>query len=255
MKNKGPEYRPARELVVARFNEDISWTSCWEEKLTIYNKGGEIKNKACIQLEDFGREAHTYLYHIVTHWENLAETTIFTQANPFDHTDRFLQLLRYRFDKLQPLTYCWRKSRFPSLRAINLSKPYWVGNHKIFVAYQNHNAECLYPVPNWRDNFCRVRQVAKIPENVPIYQFFWKNIFNEPIEAMPDLLPVSFAAIFSVPKSIILSRPKAFYENLLELVSKTEIINNPVPMVEFLLERLWLVIFRYHETHPNLYIN
>lgn len=72
------------EIVVARYNEDISWLNSIDVKKTIYNKGNdEIENS--IRLPNIGRETQTYFYHIVNNYDNLDEWTFFIQGNPFDH--------------------------------------------------------------------------------------------------------------------------------------------------------------------------
>ena len=73
-------------LVIARYNENIDWTSDFEDfNLHIYNKGSILDDYNCKIIENKGREAHTYLTHIVENYHNLDDFTIFTQGNPFDH--------------------------------------------------------------------------------------------------------------------------------------------------------------------------
>jgi hypothetical protein len=74
-------------FVVARYNEDVTW--CRRYPHTVYNKGGHLDNST--PLPNIGREAHTYLYHIVTQYDNLDEFTIFVQGNPFDHCRNVLE--------------------------------------------------------------------------------------------------------------------------------------------------------------------
>lgn len=66
------------EVVVARYKEDIEWTKTLPYKVTVYTKDD------CL-LPNIGREAHTYLYHIITRWDSLADYTAFVQGYPFDH--------------------------------------------------------------------------------------------------------------------------------------------------------------------------
>ena len=70
-------------IVVAKYKEDISW--CKSYTTTIYNKGDDYVENA-IPLPNIGREAHTYLYHIVENYDNLDEYTVFLQGNPSDHS-------------------------------------------------------------------------------------------------------------------------------------------------------------------------
>lgn len=73
-----PEYR----MIVARYNEDLNWTKKYN--CTIYNKGDDHIDGS-IRLDNVGREAHTYLRHIITNYHNLEENLIFVQGNPFEH--------------------------------------------------------------------------------------------------------------------------------------------------------------------------
>lgn len=80
-----------KEIVVARYKEDISWISKIENQgydITVYNKY-EGENL----LPNVGRESHTYLTHIFKNYDNLADFTIFVQGNPFDHSPNFLNEL------------------------------------------------------------------------------------------------------------------------------------------------------------------
>ena len=63
------------EIVIARYNEDLSWLNKIDKniKITIYNKGNNNINFPFIQLPNIGRESHTYLYHIINNYDNLAD--------------------------------------------------------------------------------------------------------------------------------------------------------------------------------------
>ena len=75
------------ELVIARYNEDILWSRNFSKctLTTVYNKGkahpkGLHETARSVQLPNVGREAHTFLHHIVRHYDHLATTTIFFQG-------------------------------------------------------------------------------------------------------------------------------------------------------------------------------
>jgi hypothetical protein len=80
------------ELVVARFDEDLSWISDIHFNYKVYNKGKPI-NLPCICLPNVGREAKTFLYHIIENYDKLSEYTVFLQGNPFDHCKDLLEIL------------------------------------------------------------------------------------------------------------------------------------------------------------------
>jgi len=72
-------------IIIARYNEDISWTNKIKHKVTIYNKGNKLDGNNIIELPNVGREGETFLRHIVNNYENLDDVTVFLQGNPFEH--------------------------------------------------------------------------------------------------------------------------------------------------------------------------
>ena len=87
------------ELVVARYREDLSWLRNISPQIraTVYDKSQEGSTPVAPNaqyLENVGREAHTYLHHIVARYETLAPITVFCQGKPFDHAFDFRKTLR-----------------------------------------------------------------------------------------------------------------------------------------------------------------
>jgi len=83
-----------KQLVIAKYNENIDWLNNVNLDTIIYNKGNEfnlekIKGQKNIieeyKLPNIGRESHTLLFHIIKNYNNLPDVTVFLQANPFDH--------------------------------------------------------------------------------------------------------------------------------------------------------------------------
>jgi hypothetical protein len=68
------------KMVVARYNEDVSWSRKYN--CVVYNKGSDLSGS--IRLDNVGREAHTYLRHIITNYHNLEDTLLFVQGDPFE---------------------------------------------------------------------------------------------------------------------------------------------------------------------------
>ena len=83
------------ELVVARHREGLGWLRRIPGafRTRVYDKSGETPPQGR-PLANVGREAHTYLHHIVTHYDQLAPWTLFCQGHPFDHLPRFHERLR-----------------------------------------------------------------------------------------------------------------------------------------------------------------
>lgn len=93
------------ELVVARHEEDLRWVRRVprEIRITVYNKGEtpalpegfpDRPGLTVTPLPNTGREAHTYLTHLVARYGNPAPVTIFCQGHPFDHAPDFHDRLR-----------------------------------------------------------------------------------------------------------------------------------------------------------------
>ena len=74
------------EIVVARYNENLDWLNYYSPFMTIYNKGDNMVNPEEIKLNNIGREAHTYLTHIIDNWDHLADKTFFCQGDVSDHS-------------------------------------------------------------------------------------------------------------------------------------------------------------------------
>lgn len=78
------------EIVITRYNEDISWSDNYKNYRTIYNKGKDDLNCECIRVPNMGRDGETVVRHIVTNWDNLADTTFFCQGKMNDRSDQIL---------------------------------------------------------------------------------------------------------------------------------------------------------------------
>jgi Protein of unknown function (DUF3431) len=197
-------------LVVARYNEDVSWTREFDKKI-IYNKGDistipDDLKPFVVNLPNVGREAHTYLYHIVTHYDTLDDLTIFTQGR---FTDHFIYNLDH-FKSLVLNTTGYSKNFFDSR--------YWGNNSRNF----NFNLD------NWGTDLGK-----KTNENLGQWH---ERVFNEPFRESPYIY---MAAIFSVGKEYIRNRSKEFYIKLLN-----ELSYHNAPVEAHFMERNWVQTFK-----------
>ena len=82
-------------IVVARYNEDITWVYPYMGKedvnVIVYNKGTPLHCPNEICLENVGREGHTFYKYIYDNYDNLHPYTIFLQGNPFDHSPNIIE--------------------------------------------------------------------------------------------------------------------------------------------------------------------
>lgn len=202
-------------LVIARYREDVSWVSRLGYPATVYDKSGEGLSGAT-PLPNIGREAHTYLTHIVRHYETLDGLTVFLQGDPFDHlsqqggtVDDLAEIIEAYAAKGRPFGgFAWFRLECDGLgRPHDLRKPENEGRW-----------------PGWG-------------RDIPVAETFGK-LFDGPV-------PERFVARgvtgnFAVTAERIRTRPKTFYEYALALVEAD-------PQDRFntghAFERLWHLVF------------
>lgn len=191
-------------FIVARYNEDISWTKDFPN-VTLINKGEKLEETfghTVIELENVGREGHSYYKWIYDNYENILEDyIIFVQGNPFDHSPNILtNLHKYMNDS-------------------NLN------NDFIYIS-QLHNKTTLLKECD-KKLYCTTI--------LRTYQDLFRFIKESEIVG-------AWGAQFMVSKRSILTKSKAFYEKLVNLVGHSI---NPDEGYHF--ERLHHEIMSYNE--------
>jgi len=81
-----------KTVVIARYNEDLSWTKDLNKdiQVVIYNKGTDVLDTH-IKLKNTGRESDTYLRYIIDNYESLSDVTVFLQGNALWHRTKHLK--------------------------------------------------------------------------------------------------------------------------------------------------------------------
>ena len=208
------------QIVVARYNENIEWLNKFKKITLIYNKGNNesyLSDYNVINLPNFGRESHTYLYHIINNYDNLKEYTIFFQGSlDFSKEINHNKLRIEDYFQLQNInanlqSYPFEYLKYPIKHFGKWKKEYDSGIMK------KSNFSCCY---TWLKNFLD----------------FDDNVLEN--------INVAWGSIFSVHKSIILKKPKIFYINLLRFVDY-----HPNPEEGHYFERSWYFILN------NNYVN
>lgn len=178
------------DLVVARFRESAAWLRKAPRavRVFVYDKGGDLQRADAPRAEiaalpNVGREAHTYLTHIVRHYPDMAPLTVFCQGKPFDHVPEFHRVLR-ALAAGEPVPGGFR----------------WLG---FIVDTDDPRGRRLF-VP-WSKNQDR-RELA--------LDRFFLELFGTPCPARVRFYP---GANFIVSRERIRSRPEGFYHRALEL--------------------------------------
>ena len=137
---------PTVDLVVARFKEDLKWLMTVERELPsvrifVYEKDPHqvgsacdfLVHAVCTPLANVGREAHTYLTHIITHHDTLADKVVFVQGGKpgvgfYFHTDggHLMPGSDFLYDYVSPLrpphiVFTWAHAPYVANRSSELS--------------------------------------------------------------------------------------------------------------------------------------
>lgn len=196
------------QIVVARYNEDISYLYLLSNIIIIYNKGDDNipKYYNSIKLPNIGRESHTYLYHIINNYDTLATITLFIQGRVSDH--KLLPIMEYFKDN----KFIGRESTYD----IEMLKDYIQHNGKYLKELKNKDLKkSKYTPYQW------INKIGLNIENLKKFKMVW-------------------GANFSVSKDMIHKKPKIFYENLIKYL---EYDKNPEEGHFF--ERSWSIIFNH----------
>lgn len=168
------------EIVISRYNEDISWVEPYINNCTIYNKGENL-DYPNISLPNIGREQHTLFYHIYSNYDNLPNYLIFLQGNPFNHFHK--RILKYIDAFLDPI----KRS------AIKIEDPDFI------------------PFTNW------IKTMYLTEENVGecnMYEMYTRIFGSEPNFEQFEYAP---CGQFCISKKRIKKRNKTFYKNILKM--------------------------------------
>lgn len=244
------------ELVVARYNENVDWTMAYNDIVTLYNKG---IGKLCaldtiVQLPNFGREGHTYLYHIIQSYDCLNDRTIFSQGDPFEHNKTFLFGIDncIKTANVQPLGLKWKELE-------NIPTSEYIEEYKTItdygLVYLRAKCDGNLIISKFDDegiNILNVNANKDYPEyrDINLALGFLHRAKFPSITSLSrqnyghtkslDEIFFTYSALFSVVRVNIRKFKKDVYENLMtELLS----MNDQGGTNGYVLERLWLYIF------------
>lgn len=225
-----------RELVVARYNEDLAWLAGIPAgvAVTVYNKGPELgplpRPATVIPRPNVAREAETWLAHIIRNYDCLAERTFFVQGTP--HADRLADRLLVD----------WPDSVGLSLEY----KPDWPGGDVRSLDL----VEEVMGFPVRYGNADRYGDYA--PDlNRPWLDRVWLHLFARP---RPDPVHYAYGAEYCVPAARIRGRSLAFWRWLhSEAIKPGWQLTSPVHgsvSSGWALEATWLYLFGDAATYP-----
>jgi hypothetical protein len=193
-------------MVVARYTEDINWLHKVKMPVLVYDRYSERSwpwPTVSLPNHPFGREAHTYLYHVVHQYDHLADVTIFSQGNPFTHVDHFFKIIQEDFYDTTPLTH-----------------------------HRNWHAK---PIPwKWKGYSLELGGKPYDQWSRPA----WEEIFPFRKDKAPRRFVYGPGAIYAVPKRRIYEKGLPFFQRLLSAVERED-----YGLDAWRMEMVWCYIF------------
>jgi hypothetical protein len=224
MENPNQNQEPL-EIVIARYNEDLEWLK--EEPFNqyptiVYNKGPNDdfyhapKITRITPLPNVGRESHTILYHIIQHYDQLAEVTVFLPGSS--------QLPNKLPKAKSQVTECVKHSNTVIMHYT--SHP--TGVHKemydfVIDDYVSTDAKNKGANPE--------RQL--LPSEIRPFGKWHEDRFPEVVSKH-----VCYNCIMGIHRKHIVQHPKSYYEKLIR-----ELETHTNPEVGHYYERAWMSVF------------
>lgn len=239
----------AYELIVARYNEDVSWVLTLPANLqiTIYNKGLSGVSAAVaadsrvkiIQLPFVGKESETYARHCFERYETLAGFTIFSQGDPFEHAPYLISLIRSTVAGKEDPDYVCYTNQYLSHDNMPPAKLLDEYKHVRHERFSLHTLQTIYQHSVITELFM-ARPYQKLyglkqGDNI-MKDFFTRIGLPEHVPNDEDVANFGYGAVFGVGRARINAIPRQVYSNVqqIQLVHK---------VVGYVTERAWTILF------------
>ena len=219
------------EIIIARFNEDLNWLIEPPFNLfqyIVYNKGNndnfnKTNVKRIINIENVGKCDHTYLFHIIENYVNLANITVFFPGS--------LDMI-YKKNKAKLL--------LNKIIQSNFNNACFVGYYHKSINESYHNFK-LNKYKTLNEKNLLLNSEKKLHKSLIRPYGNWYNYFFGNTQTHW----VTFWGIFSIDKRDIIQHPISRYQALINTVNK-----NSNPEAGHYIERSWGAIF-YPLIHTN----
>ncbi len=212
------------DIIISRFNEDLNWTI--EEPFNrfqyiVYNKGtnnnfNKTNVKQIINIENVGKNDHTFLYHIIENYDNLANIIVFFPGSIN---------LDYKKNKAKRI--------LNNIIQSNFTKAYFVGyyNNNIKESFKD------FTLDNWttsdKNNYLINNESALKKCVLRPYGKWYKYFFGDLVAHWN-----TWWGILSIDKRDIIQHPIEQYKQLLHTVN-----THSNPEAGHYIERSWGAIF------------
>jgi hypothetical protein len=211
------------DIVISRYNEDLKWTleaPFNQYSYIVYNKGDndnfEKKYvKKIVPLPNVGKCDHTYLYHVISNYDNLSDIVVFFPGSiDLDYKRKIASKLLNEINQRQ-------KAVFISLNYNNIRKKHY--NFKLNQYKTKHTS-----------NSSKNPEVELKKSNIRPFGLWFDNMFGN----IDEINCLIYYGIFSISKNDIVQHPVDRYKKLIKDLS-----DHSNPEVGHYIERSWCAIF------------
>lgn len=199
---------PRRQVVVAKFDEDVSWLERLPKNYDVVVYQSHDSNGTNF-VENYGNEASKYLQYIVDHYDDMPEDVVFVQAGRQDWHDplpKDVSLSRWNWGAA---------AESGGLASLPTAAPCLVEDSVELPLQQivSGSQEVQRQNPN-----CVNGVKEHMPKQMATLKQVWANVFQDELGPLPQRWLTHCCAQFEVTRSAVHRHRKAFYESLLEWV-------------------------------------
>jgi len=218
------------ELVIARYNENLNWVNMDpfdKYPVYLYNKGPNDnytvnnKNVRIKKLNNVGKCDHTYLYHIIENYDNLADVTVFLPGSVN---------INYKIGKAKKIM-SELKQKLGSV---------FIGNFMSDVKKHLYKFQMDTHKTASKENFIQNSELKLELSKIRPFGKWFESKFGD-----IQINHVSFLGIMAISKEHILQHSKLYYKDLIK-----ELEQSSSPEVGHYFERAWEAVF-YPMTGAN----
>ena len=226
------------DLVVTRYREPLGWLEPYLARpgwrLFVYNTGKKPPPERicalatlCRQVPNAGFEWHGYLRHIVDRYDQLADTTIFVQGDPYTVSPDMDCLLNQTSSYAPVQVLSWVQQAKRKMELFSRCHASYLGGCRVWVEPVTAALRPMLHGDRWLHRACRMAKRFK----GALFQFLYSQLAGEPVESttgpaavhralitstrVPARLYRAYGAQFGASRGELRGRSAAFYARLL----------------------------------------
>jgi len=251
------------QVVLNRYTEDISWSDEFDKIRVVYDKGKAPLNAKqasnVFRLANVGREAHTYLTHIVRNYDTLADRTVFLHAeepgcgffmgdgkSTGNHLLANVSVVDYMTSNehvFAPLTMAFDRTLSTCSTRLGFADVPLHSSSLVHydVSFGTRPVPLQAPTNEWMEwelnPYAKWLNETKGAASRDLYM--WPRVYNFVLDTNdppPDVLYYAQGAQFSATREAIRRVPLAHYQKLLDYVSNPK---QPRTAFPYMIELLW----------------